>query len=376
MKINRIAFILLFFTLGNLSFLSAQFQNQYFQHRQLIEGKSNELYLAMRASGFFNNNEFFDTYVEGYTLIGNYFQPVLYYYFSPDFSVSGGAHLLKYHGQEGFANVRPWLSVHYHPSEKLRISLGSFNKGAILDLPEPLYMFENQFTDLTGSGIMIDYRGKWWNSVSWLDWISFIEQGDPFREEFVFGHSGAFTLFGDESHSLKIPYYILAEHKGGQINISDEPVETRMDFGGGLEWSKDYNLGIFNKILLKADIYYEKAPRDAIDGMAASGYGGLEGELFSFGLGYLNEQNWESILGQALFFSPEENTTRVDDRQQFILFKAGIGKRIGENSSFTIRFEGYYDPGIQRMQYTYGLFIVVDEWIRLFSPEHRTARAY
>ena len=376
MKINRIVFILAFLTLGNLSFLSAQFQKQYFQHRQLIEAKSNELYLAMRASGFFNNNEFFDTHVEGYTLIGNYFQPVLYYYFSPEFSVSGGAHLLKYHGQEGFADVMPWLSVHYHPMEKLRISLGSFNKGAILNLPEPLYMFENQFTDLQGNGIMIDYRGKRWNSVSWLDWISFIEQGDPFREEFVFGHSGAFTLFGDETHSLKIPYYILAEHKGGQINISDEPVETRMDFGGGLEWTKDYNHGIFNNILLKADIFYEKASRDATDGMAVSGYGGLEGELFSFGLGYLNGQNRESILGHPLLFSPEDISTMEDDRQQFILFKAGIGKRLGENSSFTLRFEGYYDLGIQQMQYSYGLFIVVDEWIRLFSPEHKTARVY
>lgn len=366
---------LIVFILLKLFTLSAQFQGEYFQHRHVLDAGNNELYLAMRASGFFNNNEFFDTHIEGYTLTGNYFQPMLYYFFSPEFSLAGGMHLLKYHGQEGFDDISPWFSLSYKPTGNLRIAVGSFNKGAVLNLPEPLYKFENQFTDLTGNGIMINYAGKWWNSVTWLDWITFIEPGDPFREEFIFGHSGAFTLFENENHRLKMPYYLLAEHKGGQININSEPVETRIDFGGGLEWSKDYNLGIFNNILLKADIYYEKAPRDATDGLAVSGYGGLEGELFSFGLGYLNERNWESIMGQPLFFSPDI-TTMEGDRQQFILFKAGIGKRIGENSSFSIRFEGYYDLGIRQIQYTYGLHLVVDEWIRLFSPAYRTARAY
>ncbi len=376
MKESAQIIALTIFILLNTSSVIAQFQQDNYRHRERVPARDNELYLAIRAAGFFNNNEFFDTHAEGYTLTGNYFQPVIYYYFRPEFSLSGGIHLLKYHGQEGFADLLPWLSVSYEPTKNLRISLGSYNKGAALNLPEPLFKFENQFTTLQGNGIMINYSGNRWNSVTWLDWISFIEPGDPFREEFVFGHSSSLSLFKNETHQLKIPYYIIAGHKGGQINITDEPVETRMDLGGGVEWTKQADLGIFNRIMLKADIYHEEAALDAVNGNALYGYGELKGELFSFGLGYFYEKNWESILGQPLLFSPGTPDSNGNESRQFILFKAGLGKKTGDNSSLNIRFEGYYDTVIQKMQYTYGLHIIVDEWIGIFSRADKTSRAY
>lgn len=376
MKTNRRLFLLIFLTLGTFPFLSAQFQNQYFQHRRLIEGKSQELYLAVRGAGFFNNNEYFDTYTEGYTLIGNYFQPVMHYYFNPSFSLAAGVHVLKYHGQEGFAAISPWFSISYTPTEKLRIAAGSFNKGALLNLPEALYSFENQFTDLTGNGIMINYSGKWWNSVSWLDWISFIEPGDFFQEEFIFGHSGAFTFVKNDIHRLDIPYYILAEHKGGQININEEPVKTRLDYGGGMEWGIHSSIGVFNEIKLKGEAYLESQP-DSPKGKAFLSYAELRGEALTFGLGYFYEKNWQSILGLPLLFDPENLTyPEGPDYRHFLLFKAGFGRHIGENSSLSLRLEAYYDLGISKMQYTYGLHIIVDEWIRLFSREDKTAMVY
>jgi hypothetical protein len=373
LRTYRISLLILLATL-NIPLGSAQFQQSYYTHETGTPRGENDLYLALRASGFFHNNEFFDTHIEGYTLPGDYLQPVLQYSKNEKLSVTGGVHLYRFHGNNRAVNVNPYFSINYKPFEDLRIALGSFNKGALLKLPEPLYEFERAFTDLTAEGIRIDYNGKRWQSISWLDWRTFIESGDPFREEFIFGHSGGLTLLNINNNRLKIPYYIIVEHKGGQINLRTEPVTTRADLGTGIEWLLEADLGIFESLMLKTDIYFEQPETQSDAGNAFLGYGELGGKIFSFGLGYFHEKNWESILGEPLFFS--NGKFSPDPVQKYLLLKAGINRRLGENSSFVLRFEGYYDLQNMKMQYSYGVHIIVDEWIKILSREQKSARAY
>jgi hypothetical protein len=358
-------FIVLFFLFSTGAF--SQFQQDLYSIKPKPSDDITRLELVLHASGFFNNNEFFGGNVEGYTLTGSWFQPSLKYFFNPNFSLSTGIHLLKYNGQEAFKQVLPVFAIQYSPITNLEITFGSFNQGADLALPEPLYKFENQFTNFTGQGIKIKTKGVFWNSVTWLDWLTFIEPGDPFREEFIFGHSSELKILNGQKTSLGIPFYLLANHKGGQINNNDEPVETRFDLGGGISWTTETDLLVFDRLKANGNVFFELSEENNPDGNAYLGYGELSGKLLSLGLGYFYQKNWDSILGEPLFFSfPVAGNPGITDNH-LLFFKAGLGKWITPASSFTLRFEGYYDTNLNRFQYTYGLHIMLNEWIGLLK---------
>lgn len=358
--------ILLIFLAVNLSFAAhSQFQQELFSLEEDSLNAVNRLNLQLNASGFFNNNEFFGGDIEGYTLTGSYFQPSLIYSFNERFSLRGGIHLLKYNGQEDFTQVSPVFAIHYKVMPELELTLGTFNQGANLGLPEPLYKFENQFTDLTGNGIFIRKTGEIWNSVTWLNWITFIEPGDPFKEEFIFGHSGDISIYSDEENSLKIPLYLLVNHRGGQINNNNDPVETRADLGSGIRWLRELDFLFFDELEVLGNLYHEEGAGNNTNGNALLGFAQLKGTLFSLGAGYFYEKNWESILGEPLLFTYNSLAQNDMPGKSVILVKAGLGKRITPTSSFTIRFEGYYDTELQKFQYTYGLHIILNEWIKI-----------
>lgn len=365
--LNSISFLLLLLSISNTAL--PQFQEDLYRLEQNSSEESQRLELVLHASGFFNNNEFFGGNVEGYTLTGSYFQPSLKYAFASNFSLQTGIHLLKYNGQEDFQQVYPVFGIEYSPLPWVEIRLGTFNQGANLRLPEPLYKIENQFTDLTGQGIQIKTRRKLWNSVTWLNWMTFIEPGDPFREEFIFGHSSDFKVLNRDKYSLSLPLYILANHKGGQINDNYDPVETRFDLGTGLSWNQQADFLFFDRLKAMAILYFEVSEENSEDGNALLGYGELSGKLMSFGLGYFYQKNWDSILGEPLFFTyPTAGNPEIADNH-LLFFKAGLGKWITSSSSFTIRFEGYYDTNLNKFQYTYGLHIMLNEWIGLWKKK-------
>ncbi len=62
-----------------------------------------ELSLRIKSISFIENNEFFNPIVEGYTLLGFFFQPELVYTPSAKVSLRAGAHILKYYGTEKFS---------------------------------------------------------------------------------------------------------------------------------------------------------------------------------------------------------------------------------------------------------------------------------
>jgi len=281
--------------------------------------------------------------------------------------LNAGGHFLWYHGQDKFSRILPFFSLDYRVLPYLNVKIGSFNQGGLLGLPEPLYKFENQYTDLTGEGVIINKTGNRWESVTWLDWVKFIEADDPFREEFIFGHSGRLKLINNDKNLLEVPVFILVNHKGGQITDNDEPVETRADLGSGMKWTHKLEGSLFNKFSILGHYYYESGIESNRNGNAFFTYGEIKGDILTAGFGYFHETNWESILGQPLYFSPQltdQMNVRVHD---LVLFKLGLARAITENSSMAIRFEGYYDPGIKKLQYTYGVHIIMNEWLEILN---------
>ena len=357
MKKILFIFLLLGFLSQN-SVLFSQFHSEYFSSAIESPVDSSKLSLTINASGFFHNNEFFSTDVEGYTLTGNYIQPFIQYSIAENLSIGAGAHLLKYNGQEGFNQKLPLLNIRYQASENFTILLGSYNGGDNFKLPEMLYARELQFTKLVNNGVSIKYNNERIRVQTWLDWERFIEAGDFFREEFSFGTSAHYSVINNEQTELSIPLYLMANHKGGQINSNNQPVETIADLSSGLEYSMKLNMRLIEKVKFEGLFFLEKDIESLEDGNAFKIQATGTNKFAQASLGYFHANNWESVHGNPLLFCGDFNST---DTKNMILIKTGIAKNITKHSAFSLRFEGYYDLDSQRLQYIYGIYLNVRE---------------
>lgn len=363
MKKRIYIFLIIIFCWQESEVLS-QFHSEYFNSSTETPEDKGKLILNLNASGFFHNNEFFGTDVEGYTLTGNYIQPSLSYIIADNLKIGAGIHLLKYNGQEGFNQQIPLLNISYNPINNLEILLGSFNGGDNFLLPEALYARELNFTGLVNNGARIKYESERISVRTWLDWEKFIEMGDPFREELSFGTHLEYSLLKNEKYELRIPLYLLANHKGGQINNNNQPVETITDLSTGLKYSLKPSWEVLDSLSFEALIFLESDIGSQQSGKAF--YIGTEvrKSIISASAGYFHANTWESIHGNPLLFAGDFNT---ENNKNMVLLKAGIGKSISKKSSFSLRFEGYYDLGINKFQYIYGFYLSVNESVGLFK---------
>jgi len=360
----RIYITLILNLLAYNSPLFSQFHSEFFSNPIENQADSGKLSLTINASGFFHNNEFFSTDVEGYTLTGNYIQPLLQYSIAENLSIGAGVHLLKYNGRENFSQKLPLLNIKYQASDNFEILLGSFNGGDNFQLPEMLYAREMQFTNLVNNGVSLKYDKNKVRVQSWLDWERFIEPGDFFREEFSFGSSAHFLILDNEKTAVVIPLYLMANHKGGQINNNNQPIETIADISSGLEYSMKLKNRHIEKVKFEALFFLEKDIENLQNGNAFKIQTTGINKLIHASLGYFHANNWESVHGNPFLFCGDFNTT---DTKNMILIKTGIAKNITKGSAFSLRFEGYYDLKTNKLQYMYGFYLTINEFIHVLK---------
>ena len=355
---------ILLFTIGIPS-LQAQFFNDLYRQEVNLPEEPQTLSLSLIGSTFFNNNEFFGTNVEGYTLTGAFFQPELNYSITDRFTAGAGIHLMKYNGRNEFASVLPLFHLDYRVSPSFRVTMGSFNGGESFLLSEPLFKFENQFTGLVNNGIRLDYRKSFLFSRTWINWEHFILPGDSLQEQFTFGSSNNLTLAEGEGNKLEVPVQLVVHHQGGQINITDKPVITALNLAAGIRISHSFAEGEKGEAWFNPMFYYTGNDESTTTGMAFYPRAGVRYDPFMLTAGFFRGRHFHSIHGEPLFFSPDMSPadTSGETVRSLVTFKAGFGKHISASSSIVLRFEGYYDTSIGKLQYTYGLHIVLNETI-------------
>ena len=343
-----------------LTLIDAQVLQDYYRYNETTLDHANVLQLEINSSVFFNNKEFFGVGTEGYTLTGAYFQPRLRYSITKQLSMAAGVHLLKYYGRNEFSQILPVFSIDYRPNEKFTLIAGSFNGGESFGLPEAMYMFENQFTHLLNNGILMNYSSGNISSKIWLNWEKLIFPADTIQEMFTFGSSNRIGLIKNKQISLDIPLWLLAHHKGGQINNSNEKVVTKLDLGTGLELRKKLDNNFFKELVLNPLVFIDLDENDNEQGFAVQPQAGFRNDYLEVSLGAFYGKQYQSYWGNPILFSPlvrqepfVNDTNRLD-----LLFKAGFGKKFGSGSFLQLQFKGYYDTKIGKFQYFYGLQMV------------------
>ena len=359
---------LIFFLLVPSTLFSQLFQQDYSTRIDSLP-KEKTMFIHLLGASFFNNNEFFNAYQPGYTLIGGMLQPKLIYVINSKLKLSGGLHLREYYGDDGTMLVHPLFSIDYKVNDAFNILMGSFEGGQNHRLPETIFAFENHFSELVENGILININKSFLMSEIWLDWEKFIKPADTFREEFMVGIVNRIKLFtSNENLRLEIPVIILAHHAGGQINNNNQAIESVYNISEGFKIFRPTVSG--SRLVSPATevlIHHSAGDYATGSGTAIHINAGIGIENFELNAGYFIAKNFMSFRGLPLYHSFIENQPSgytLGGTNEILNFKAGFRAKINRTSFLFLRFEGYYNLSNKKFDYTYGLHMQVNEIIR------------
>ncbi len=343
--------------------LCAQLNNRVFEDRMAVEeADSGKLYAGVNALGFFKNNEYVNTIINGYTLFGYQFQPFLSYHVSKNVRIDAGGYFQKDFGNGKFSTSAPIFSVKWRKKE-YSVIFGNLESSLNHRLIEPLYDFERVLNNRLETGFQLQYNREDFFVDLWIDWQYMQYWQDPKQEQLAGGLSlqKRILTFGGGG-SLSIPVQIVGRHQGGQLDVAGLPIQTLMNTATGVVWNQP-SQGWAKQFTLSAYYVYDKditKTRQAyLDG--DSYY--LNGSVSTkFGLdimaSYWQGREFMSIQGGKIYqavsyFDP----TRIQPAPQLMILRFLYDYKIADNLYITLRYEPYYDLSFKSFQYSYGLYV-------------------
>ena len=380
--INRwlTAGLLLFLLWGKSNAQSPTFQT--FQPISAHHGQS--LSFLMESSTFFKNNEYFDPFAYGYTGIGFYAQPAVSYHFSDKFQATAGVYLLKYSGLDDFTQVIPIFRLRYKIAPVLELVMGNIYGTANHRLAEPLFRYDRFFQDHVEYGFQFLLHTDRIRSDLWLSWENYIQVGDTSQEQLLVGNSTRIVLWGlrhQKGFRLELPVQVLIAHKGGQLEPPPhKPVSTIFNALVGIKMIYVFNnksslqvepdFLLYNGLNLPDSGKFNAQPYQ-------NGWGVYPRLTFQYGrwhfmTGYWYAKRFISPHGEYLFQSVSEITPGFSqEKRELLTNKIWINKRIFHHVWLEARFESYYDLMSHQFDYSYGLYIVMNEKFFLFKPKSK-----
>jgi hypothetical protein len=363
-------FYTILFLLGflNLS-LQAQQSNPFYCHYGNFKADAKEkLFFRLENLNFAKNNEYKGEFVKGATYIGYIATPKLIYYPTSDFRIEGGIRLHKYSGLTDFPASEPVFSIHYQANNKLSFILGTLNQDDNHHLHEALFEPERFYTDGAENGLQALFKSERFNFDTWINWEQFIFQNDPFQEAFTFGLTTDFRLNNPESsHSLSIPMQVLFTHKGGEIDSSDDRVQTIRHLGTGLVYKRtfeSYRIRNFNAEVL----YFQFSDNSSFkEFVFDKGEGfhfriGAETKYSNIKLGYWIGDKFNSSRGSALFQSMSViDNNYIQKRREILTAKYRIQKSIAKGIILGGQVDTYLEMNSNHdFSYAVSLFVKIN----------------
>jgi hypothetical protein len=214
----------------------------------------------------------------------------------------------------------------------------------------------------------MNYKTERFESQLWLDWEKMILPADTFQEMFTVGSSNRYILYNRGKFNIALPFWLLAHHKGGQINISDEKIETKIDLGAGLEFIRKIENSFFTELAFTPQVFFDLDERNEEQGFAIHPQVKVKAEIIEMNLGLFYGEYYQSYHGNPILFSSPFNEIPGENYYPEILnitFNAGFGKKISSGSSLLHRFDSWYNPDTSKFQYSYGLQLIINELFNL-----------
>lgn len=355
--------IVLFFQSAKLT---AQVDNSAFINNYKINsGDSGKLFFRFENTDFLKNNEYFNDYYEGFTLLGYFVKPVLEFYPNSKTKITAGAFLQKYSGIDGFTQATPLLTFQYAGTSWFDLVIGTIYGSYNHNLIEPLYQSDRYYREQQENGLQLLFNRKHFRADIWASWEKFIFQNDPSQEKIFGGVSGSLILFPENQEhkfSFEIPLQGTVQHLGGQINVSDKKMSTLLNSALGFKTA--YRLNNRTSLILDGYFakFYDNSPEKQLPYIA--GYGllgnlGVKRGNFTLLAGYWNCENFISPKGEPLFQSVSQmDSSYFRKKRKLVTLKLDFNKKISSDISLNFRVESYYDIVVKNLDYSYGLNII------------------
>lgn len=283
----RFYFLFLLFIIGtsDICVLHAQLSERVFKtDYRIYPDKQGELSVEIDNLNFFKDNEYMGLYANGYTLPGFWLQTKAVYYPLDILKIEAGVYFLRFWGTDRYPNMAyqdiadwkgdqykkgmhllPWFRAQVALSGRVNIVLGSLYGGAHHNLTEPLYNPELNTSADPEMGIQLLYHSRPLDADIWINWESFIYEGDVHQEAFTAGLSSRLKFNPPESRlHFYMPLQAVIQHRGGEIDtIYATSVQTLANYaaGVGMIWNTGHK--VFRNVNWEIDVagYYQQADK-------------------------------------------------------------------------------------------------------------------
>jgi hypothetical protein len=337
-----------------------------------IEDKG-ELSLGIRNVNFFKNDEYYSPVIEGYTLVGYFFQPTIIYTPNKKLQITAGVHLLDYAGTKGFTTVKPVFSTRYSFSENTSLTIGTLNGSDRHQMFDPHFDLERAYSSYSEDGFQFLSEGDNYFNDTWISWEHFIFKGDTTREIFTLGQSFRFkTPVFRSIFSVEFPVQLQAKHKGGQISNYDEEVETYLNLAAGPKLNFDISEQRFGTISIEClRFVYKQVPSEPF--AMNSGYGDwyrvhYNYKILSIMEGYWKSHDFYAPNGNGIYSSVSDYQTDVIVPDRKILTTSiYLTSNPVEGLELFFGVDLYYDIIRKKMDNSMAIHLSVDRLIHLLE---------
>lgn len=349
---------LLFFGTAN-----AQVNYPVFKHQEVINAEdSNKLSLNIYSLSYWHNTEYFSDIPLSGTLFGYQLMPELQYQPTARFIIKAGLYAQKEFGRSKYRSLMPTFSVKYQAIHSSFI-LGNLEGNINHNFVDPIYDDKLIMNEKLENGFQFLVDTKPYSHDFYINWRRAIYLGDPFKEEFDVGYTSSFNLINKDNFKLRVPLQMLYSHKGGQIDITNEPLTSLVNNGIGI--SMDYHLGndffrsiIFdNHYLNYKDISgHKRQPFN--QGNAWLSHLLLKFKYLDLDLRYWNGNGFINPRGNSLFSSVSEIYPGLTEKNRELLITSFIiNQPLFQGADFNFRFSPYYDFHAKQTEYSVEMYL-------------------
>lgn len=358
---NSGAIILMFLTLSS----AAQVENMsYFSTSDIDSLKAKTLSAGLLNNNFVKNNEYFGKFTKGITYIGSILQPELTYAFSANTSLTIGWYIRYFYGRDKANRSLPVIRFDYRFMKGGKFTIGQLRGQLNHELIEPIYSPDNYFTKNPENGVQLVVERFGLKSDIWMDWEHFLLPGDSSQEQITGGINLGYDLFKRQSFKIILGLNGLIHHYGGQVDISEAPMQTRANIAPGVRLCFSPDRNVISEASLSGWVIQalDLSPNPTLQ--YSKGYGiyttaSAGNRWITLMASWWHAKDYFAPIGDYLFQSVSEiDKTYTQSLRNLINLKLLLNHEIAPGVKAGIRFESYHDLDARRMDFCYGLNIL------------------
>ncbi len=318
-------------------------------------------------NNFVKNNEYFGPYTQGITYIGSILQPEISWSLSEKFSLSAGWYIRYFYGQDSFEQSLPVIRARYTFLPGAQLIVGQLEGQLQHKYIEPIYSTDNYFSTNPEYGVQLLLDRKKLHVDFFMDWEKFLMPGENHQEEIEGGLLAKYWLSGrSENRGLSVDFQSIIHHFGGQVDVSESPIQTRSNLAAGLNYTFLPGLKMLNNITLNS--YYIRALEMSHintipfkSGYAVHNTVTFENKWIKLSSGWFHGEDYFSPKADYLFQSVSQlSDFHTLKGRDLITSKFLFGNEITKGVNLSVRFESYYDLQRNWNDFSYGLNISVN----------------